>query len=450
MADLQQRTIAELTRRAGRVPTEQARLRAAIDADKDGLGIHQSQFKAIAMMMDDLEKKLVASTGALAALAHDVLAEKYLEVIAEIAAVDDVWHVFGMAMHQRADPAIRTRLDLADLVAADCYRQAMLRASAWKLVPVDEPRPPPLVVLETGTTAAAASRGEKLDLLAHPQRKYRNIRLTVPLVLLPPDHIQSAWLLCAVYHEVGHNIDLDLKLREELKKKVLALTPNPQPQARNDLWWSWTPEILADAFGVLFGGAGYVEAMAALLIVSAPAALFGETDETDPHPNPWVRTLLLCDLLDALGVADWLPTTAAIRETWGKLARPAWVDDYVSDAKAIAALLLDTALDQLGGRTLRTLIDPLAAHRQSELRKYLLKQAPRPDPKEARYREVPAAAQLAIVAAGDPATAFDLVDARALGFAAAITRPRFLGLSGDQEKVLAEVLAELDLHGGAG
>ena len=42
-------------------------------------------------------------------------------------------------------------------------------------------------------------------------RQYRDRMLPIPVVLFPYDQASSMWMLCALAHEVGHNLDHDLE-----------------------------------------------------------------------------------------------------------------------------------------------------------------------------------------------------------------------------------------------
>lgn len=446
MDDVRRRGTVELARRVAGLPEELARWSARVAANQDGFGIHTSQVQAIERMMADLSARLTSNVDKLKTTGAAEYAAAYLGIVDELAAVDDVWSVFGAALYQRSDAELRARLDVADLVAAGCYLPCLERAHSWGATPAAQLRPPPLVLLESGTTPAAVSKGETLELLGHAQRRYRDLRLTIPLVLLQRDHIHSSWLLCTVYHEVGHNLDADLALRAELKKRVLTLALGP----RETSWWRWTGEILADAFGVLFGGAGFVDQLGRTLLIAAPDARFATLVDGERHPNPHLRLLLLCALLDQYGEPSWRATATALRTAAQASPAPAWVDDYRGDVGALAATFLDGKLDALNQHTLRELVAPLAPGRLDEVRDHLRFGAPA-DPASPRgflgsFVELPAAARLAASAAADPAAELATIEQRARAFAARIPRPTKLATTGPSAEILAKISRELDLR----
>jgi hypothetical protein len=306
----------------------------------------------------------------------------------------------------------------------------MSKARNWEIVSPDKLREPPLVCLEAHPGPVTFSRRAPLGALRSSLRRYRDLRLPIPMVLMPVDQTGCAWLLPLLCHEVGHNVDQDLQLSSELTKALLLGTDGKIPSVRQDIWYGWSKEILADAFGVLLGNAGFALALASLLLVLAPGSLQQEYDRSDPHPHPAVRVPLVLAMLRRLGATSLSDVIGRIEEDLRGVQAPPWAAAFVDDLDAIAATFLEAKVGALGGRAVRELHAEVAAdlRRVRPLEGFLMSGELRPSPDKPSYypyRLVPIAAQLAIGRDASPAQ-LDAVQARAMDFIAAIPRPPML------------------------
>jgi hypothetical protein len=421
----------ELERRVQVLPQELAAWKASVEANREGQGIHQSQVIALEELMSGLADRQSRALESLPAALGPALADAYLGLIEELTGAGEIWQLFRLALAQRRDPPLAPLLDAADLVAADCYRACLGQASNWQAIG-PERRAPPLVLLEATTTPVTAGRGEAFATLGFPMRRYRDLRLPLPIVLLPADHAPCFWLFCSIHHEVGHSVDQDLGLSKELKQRLLTyLDEQGIPADRRDRWWSWTAEILADAVGVALGGAGYGQFLASWLLVLAPSPRFEKLDPSDPHPNPHLRTKLLCELMRCLEPDACEEVATRSLGAWEAQPRPDWLPPYASDAALVARFFLETPLRALSGHAVRELGGDTRreATKHANLGQYLRTRLDPPDPAlhEIRHRAVPPAAQLALAGAGDlTGPALDDVHQRSLEYLGALPRPKFL------------------------
>jgi hypothetical protein len=440
----------ELERRVAVMPLEFTAWKTAVEKNQEGLGIHRSKLLALDVTVAGLQKTQKALLDkVLTAPSMAELAEAYLKVVDELVGAHDVWRIFRQAMMQHLDAQLRQAVDAADLVAADCYLECLDRAEKWGALPSNEKRPPPLVYLEPAASASTASRGKTLGVLGFPLRRYRDLRLPVPIVLMPSDQVQSLWLYCSLHHEVGHNLDRDLGLSQELQTHLL--TRNALAPQHQDTWWEWLAEITADAFGVLLGGAGFVLSLGSLCLMLAPGSKHQELQEKQPHPNPYLRVPLLCTMLESLGISDWAPVTASLREDWERLEKPGWVADYQEDVKSLVELVLETRLAALSGaHCLRDFSSPWTQEleRLRKLVDYLRTGLERPDPVPygITHRLVPVAAQLALFEAKNMTSEkLGQLQTRALAYLHSIRRPEFLAAE-DQRTFFQRLVEQLDLR----
>lgn len=146
------------------------------------------------------------------------------------------------------------------------------------------------------------------------------------------------------------------------------------------LWSAWTPELAADAAGVLNMGPMFVDGLICLLAqVSTGGKLTGTTqypqsDGFGSHPVDLVRVLFAIELLERLSFTDKTTYVAALRKraelaAGGKFPENiSWLDGSgvsvvsvpIADMKAIMSTVIDTiadtSLSSLQDRSMRTLM----------------------------------------------------------------------------------------------
>lgn len=450
---------ADIQRRAEILPKDVQRWKDVVEQDaanpnKDvgKMGIHLSQIVALTIMMDGLQGRQTDLLNKLTANSQpSQFASVYLNLSDEIVSAHELWRIFRYIIGLHRDEFFGPLVDAADLIAADCYLTCMNRARDWELATGDQFRAPPLVYLEAEMSPSTASRGNAAGALGFPLRRYRNMRLPIPLILLPSDNASSMWMLCTLHHEVGHNLDQDLKLQPELKGLLLTRMERAGiPLERQKAWWSWTGEILADAFGILLGGAGFAHALSWWLMVLAPEPKFETLNTEDVHPPYFVRVHLIAAMLRRLKVAALDTAADLLMQTWNALPKPDWVLPYATDSDVVAEVFLSQPLDALGKRTLCDLGPDLAddARRVADLEGFLRSGVSRPDVKlatSASWRHVPVAAQMAFIAQETPDSALlDRIQERAFGYLSSLARPKMMGPLANTSDFYRQLVRDLD------
>ena len=345
----------------------------------------------------------------------------YHRLANEIVGTHDLWRIFRYIFGQLQDERMGPLLDAANRVASDCYLAWLNRARQWQLITETQFREPPLVYLEAVHSPATASRGTEVQALGFPVRRYGGHRLPIPIVLLPFDQVGLMWLLCTLHHEVGHNLDQDLELGDELT----ASLENVVSVERCDVWQAWGAEVLADALGVVSGGSGFGYALASLLFMLAPRR--ATLDTSDSHPDHYLRIHLAAAMLEQMGAQE---AADAIRQAAEALDAPAGTDGFLSDCSAVAALFLTEPLAALGDRPLRDLNpDWTDEERQtSKLARFLQTGLGFHAPASPLApRLVPLAAELAIVSLSNAdEAAMMALNERAYDYLESLERPTFL------------------------
>lgn len=453
----------EIERRANVLPEEVNRWKQIADGDAvkpdnkkevGKMGIHVSQLEALKAMMDGLQ---VRQTDLLNSLKPDLpvkeFAGAYLTLSDEIVSLQELWRIFRYIITLHKDETLGPLVDAADLIAADCYLTCMDRMREWKLVTEGDFRAPPLVYLEAEISPSTASRGFSAETVGFPLRRYRNMRLPIPLILLPVDYASSMWRYTTLHHEVGHNLDQDLNLKDELVQHLFAKFDQEThpPDERQKMWFiQWPSEILADAFGVLLGGAGFVQGLVGWLFVLAPEEKFQEMDTKAKHPPFYLRIHMLTEMLRCLNVTQLTTVADSLKQEWDQHNKPAWLDDYLAESTLAANLFIKQPLQKLGNRALMELVPDVAddVNRTKQLTDYLKSGLVRPDPElpnTARWRHVPAAAQLAFDTLNNPTDqSLGNIHDRAMGYLAGLHRPAKLAVP-DRTEFYYKLVRELKL-----
>ncbi|HVK70408.1 MAG TPA: hypothetical protein VM694_38410 [Polyangium sp.] len=430
MFEVRARALTELEHRMALFPRNIDGLLAAAATNENGFGIHATQVRVLQILMKELVQRQRAFLDRLRQDVPDADFADGIDILLfeEMAGAHKVWSIFSRAFAARRIPEIAPQLDAADLVAAECYRLCMHKARNWGLLDADSMREPPLVCLETCPEPMAISRQELLGVLCDVGYRFHDLKLPIPLVLLPADHIECTWLLPTLCHEVGHNVDNDLGLSVELRQSLAwdGIAP-----ARQAVWRQWTGEIVADAFGIMLGNAGFVQTITTLLLALGPGKRYQAPAPTSAHPHPRVRVPLIGAMLRWFGAPALDTLATRIEHDAQALPAPDELTPFLDEVDAVAGVLLGTKLAALGGHAMAEFCPNLAADlkQAQELADYLESGELRPSPdKPSRfpYRLVPVAAQLAVSARPLTPGRLAALQQRAMAFVSAIPRPPML------------------------
>jgi hypothetical protein len=423
----------ELERRALVLPEEVKRWKELTAGNVGGLGIHKSQIEAITVMLDTLlarQRQLVDSLDDQVGTPEFPVRRTELE--RELSGSHGIMAIFQHILSQR-QLSYRTALDAADLMAAGCYKKCIERARGWNALPPDQPfREPPLTYLNAALSPTAATRRHRLGLFGLPGEGIAELKLPVSVLSLPFDYTAAIWTYCALYHEVGHPLDQDLKIAEALEQPVHQAVA----AARQAQWRIWLREMVADAFGLILGGIGYARSLVSLLI--RPSDDVTHLDSRDKHPNAYVRIFLIAAMLRSFKqqVADMETVAADIEDLWKqRFVMPDALAPFVTECPAVVQALLATKLNALNGHAVSEFADTIAADHDAmkKLSDWMRTGFKRPEPAEFSVRLVPGAAQLAVEAVAPAAAAsYAGIHERAMKFIEAIPRPQFLAPGGPQ------------------
>jgi len=408
----------ELKRRVDTLPAE---VQAWRDRSVDVLdmNVHFSQIQALAVLMETFEE---AQRALLQQLDAEGNAENFrataLSLVREIIRSQRVWDFFRDKLELRFSPTFKDALWIADTIAWDCYRPVMDRAVQAKIVPEAEVREPPLSYLTAEFSPATWLRGAR----PNDGRDYQlgTSTLPIPVIELPWDHIGNLWELVSLHHEVGHDIEGDLRLRASLLRNLQnVLGAAGVPPQRIGVWQAWVGETFADLVAMQQGGSAFAMGLAHLLLL--PSAMVTTYDPADPHPTHYVRVLMNTAYARTLVIGDLPAEKAAaaridqdassIEEGWKSLYGDFdSLASFVGDFPLVFAALMDMPISVLKEKTIRALV-PFTAADDIRIRAaagYLLKGQNAPGPQTIAPRHCVSAARLA---AGQAAGEADLPSA---------------------------------------
>jgi hypothetical protein len=202
--------------------------------------------------------------------------------------IEKIWdfyfELFGQRQSKYADWLLS-----CDRIALDCYKVAYTGIGVAKPVPA----PPPFSFMRTGFAPATMRRGIPLRRLGKQLNPF-------PLIQLPYHRLVNPWTLAAVLHEVSHNLQTELGLSRDVPRNIASrLLKADLGKSVASVWTRWNREMFSDMAALLLGGPGSVGSLMDV-VGRAPKAVFAYND-TGPHPTPYLRTLISCELLRRMG-----------------------------------------------------------------------------------------------------------------------------------------------------
>jgi len=271
--------------------------------------------------------------------------------------VDRARRSFGLffdVFSQRGS-AFAPALAACDAIAADCFEA--VRCAVPGLLP--ERLLQPLTYLEHSLSPATFRRGVVLKRLLGESNPF-------PLVRIPYEHVESTWGMGVVLHEIGHNLQADLRIWQEnqqaVRSRVLRVTRNPW---LTRIWARWHKEIFADLLALLLGGPASARSMKDFLAYPPPRVL--SFRPLGVHPVPFLRVFILADMLRRMGFAGEAARTEAVWQTLygrsaGRVPRA-----LISSARLIAPHVVDEiAFQPRRGLAQHALADVVPFRREDE------------------------------------------------------------------------------------
>lgn len=278
---------------------------AALKPFKDGeFGVgaaspSRAHVQAVNQLVRSLRSRLQAlahhvDNSAAAAIQHPQVAQfhrllrKKDEGSSWVKRIEKVWDFYFEIFTQRQSRFGEWLLG-ADRIALDCYQVIYTHLGTAKSIPT----PGPFSYMETGFSPATFRRGIPLTKLGKQINPF-------PLIQLPYHRLINPWTLGAIMHEVSHDLQTDLVMRQVVPRAIAQrLQQAGLGQLTVSTWTRWHSETWADLCGLLLGGPVMVESLMDIAARS-PAATFGFIPNK-PHPTPYLRIFLNTELLCRMG-----------------------------------------------------------------------------------------------------------------------------------------------------
>lgn len=323
--------------------------RKTADSDAHGhyLGRQATQLQAVTTLLDGSLEVMAAELAAIdvdAPVGEVALRSRQLDDA--VVWLERVWRYFGQRFDQRdasndlAEAQRAAVVKAADEVVWSCYRVFYEHP---RIAVLDLPkRPPPLAYIEPEYSPAIRTGDSAIGRQLEPSTAIKILdeiagQIPMPLLRLPPWCVGAPWWLVFIAHEVGHQLQHELKLVEPFRLAIEEVAQqagaNPADAKR---WGRWGEEIFADQCSLLLMGPWALWAL--VEVEQGPAAEM--TRRRGSYPSPWVRLHGMARTAEALG----LDATSALRGL-----------DLTLPAEAAAELKLDMdiaeALVPLVGRS---------------------------------------------------------------------------------------------------
>ena len=356
----------ELRRRINSLPLEVKSWRAATEAEIDK-NAHFSQLQAIEILTDALVDQQSTMIDALDPAGDgEAFKNGCMQLVNNIIRAQKTWDFFRDKLDLRHSPAHKDTLWVADTIAWDCHRPVMERAVQFGIINRNHLREPPLVYCTADYSPATWVRGSR----PNDGRAYDlgETRLPIPVIELPWDHLGCAWEYLALHHEVGHDIEADLKLRPVLQQSLEdELSEAGVPDSRIKIWLKWEGEVFADFCGLELGGPAFADSLMHLLLL--PSVTVKTLDQNDPHPTHYPRVLMNAEYIRrVLGTSPAKLETSQTMKDHATRIETTWKDIYgntsgnpdldalLDDVSLVAKALMNTKFAELRNHTVREMI----------------------------------------------------------------------------------------------
>jgi hypothetical protein len=358
----------ELERRTKELPMEVAEWKALSENDLDS-NLHWSQMEAIAVLIAAYSAKYQSLLANLPSEEDKASYEAALyNILMAVASAQRAWDFFRRKFDQRKSDRFRKRLRAADIIAIDCYDAAIGAAKSKGWIAAEDVREPPLTYLSPELSPMTWARGTRPN--DGQSEELVGNTLPIPVVEVPYDQTANVWEFLSISHEVGHEIDADLKLLPALKtnlSKVFETSTAPSDRRRR--WLGWASEIFPDLLALQLSGPAFAYMLRNVLIL--PPDQVTQIIAGDAHPNHYIRVMLCAAYIRSMGAASQDAAFAgalerhadALEADWKQLyPAPTALNDYLTDIPMVIAGVMDTAVPSLGGATLRSLVEYTKQH----------------------------------------------------------------------------------------
>jgi hypothetical protein len=390
-----------LARRATSLQVQEAALRAEFDDWRKRTEAHKALEKhntQVQRIVTQLEAFLDALPRE-AAPSFAGLEKTYTRVLG----AHRIWAYFRSKLALRDIAWLMQDLTTADELAWACYQLVRDQAKAAGTIEPEALKEPPLLFFSSQPAPFVQGRDTNFQpegVTTDDSSRFGRavLKLPVPVIGLPWFHVDHLPIAVLVAHEVGHAVERDFGLEDQLNQIFDELTVDGE---RNRAWKMWRKEIFADVFGILCTGRAHVLALMDYLINDPQTIQQKRVDGPawGLYPPDFLRMLLNVEILTRLapqnaGREEWLATYCTpMAEAWQGTYTFHQMRAFEPDMAAVVKAILTAQWQGLGGATLSQIVKPVDEKRVQKLADDILKR--RALPKNESFRQLFAAATVA-------------------------------------------------------
>jgi hypothetical protein len=358
--DLSQRKKIELQQKLASLQTEFKNWRDKSKAYQP-LEKHHSQIHRVTLQLEGLNDQVKAELDQLPNTGTGVLS-KARELEYAILESHRVWEFFRSKLSLRSIEWFNKYLIAADELAWECYSAAQRKLDPQYLA-TEEVKEPPLVFFNGGSSPFTMPRNYAFEAEAVPDESIESEHvkailraLPIPVIGVPWFQIQHLPEMLVVAHEVGHDVESDFKLTDDLNAAVDKAMSAALIDAGHQLAWrAWLGEIFADVYGVLSCGPAFVQSLIDFLATDEDQTT--RATHTAPnwglYPTDYLRILINIEALDATEFKD---ERTRLRDQWTAIYPKHAMTEYEQDIKTVVAAIIAGPYTAFGGESLKDVI----------------------------------------------------------------------------------------------
>lgn len=325
-----ERKAIELERKLSSVIAELAAWKAESEAGGP-LEKHHTQIRAL----DRTLAKLVGEVkSTLATARSEGLRDRAIEVEEMVLGIHTLWDFLRSKLALRYVPHFQLALTGAGELAWKCFEPAQA------LMPEGTGREPPLIYFNGASSPLTFQRGKPFETEVEQEHVTWLLErdsldaLPVPVIGIPWFQVEHVPDLPIVAHEVGHDVEVDLHLTDEIEAALDQQLEDVE-YARQASWHRWSAEVFADVYGTLALGPAFSRTLFDFL-AATPETLAAELPEPDgDYPTTVLRLQLSLAVLDTTGFAG---EAAELREAWRLPAGQ--ITGYEKDVPKVVAAMV--------------------------------------------------------------------------------------------------------------
>ncbi|MBI3959819.1 MAG: hypothetical protein HY328_13495 [Chloroflexi bacterium] len=390
-----------LARRAASLQVQEAALRAEFEdwrkrtEKQEKLEKHNTQVRRITAQLEAFLDGLPRE----AAPSFAGLEKSYTRVLG----AHRIWAFFRSKLALRDVAWLLDDLTTADELAWACYQPVREKAKAAGQIKPEALKEPPLLFFSSQPAPFVQGRETNFQpegVTSDDTSKFGRavLKLPVPVIGLPWFHVDHLPIAALVAHEVGHAVERDFGLEDQLGSLFDNLSVDAQ---RRSAWKMWRKEIFADVFGIVCTGRASVLALMDYLI-NDPMKIQQQRADGPAwglYPPDFLRMLLNVEVLSQLaptgcGREAWLDAySRPIEEAWRGAYLFHQMTAFEPEIAAVVGAILTAKWEGLGGATLAEAVPPVNEERVGKLADDILKRKALPTNEP--FRQLFAAATVA-------------------------------------------------------